>query len=68
MVYIRNMTWASGAKVIPWFAIAGTMPDISNLRVVGCPANAHIDQSIRSKFGDKSFKGIFEGYAFDFPV
>ena len=44
------------------------MPNISNLRVFGCPAYAHIDQSLRSKFGDKSFKCIFVGYAFDSPA
>ena len=65
MVYIRNRTWAAGAKAIPWFAITGTMPNIYNLRVFGCPAYAHIHQSLRSKFGDKSFKDISVGYAFD---
>jgi hypothetical protein len=34
----------------------------------GCPAYAHIGQSRRSKFDDKSLKGIFIGYAFDSPT
>jgi hypothetical protein len=65
MVYIRNMTWAAGAKVITWFAITRTMSNLSNLCVFGCPSHVYIDQSLRSKPGDKAFKGIFVGYAFD---
>ncbi len=48
--------------------IPNKLSDLSNLRTFGCPAHAHIDQSQRNKFDDKSFKGIFIGYAFDSPV
>jgi hypothetical protein len=38
------------------------------LRVFGCPAYAHIDASLRKKFGDNAWKGIFIGYVFDSPA
>jgi len=65
MVYIRNRTWSAGANGIPWQIITIKPPDLSNLKTFGCPSYAHIDQSRRNKFDDKSFKGIFIGYAFD---
>ena len=68
MVYIRNRTWSAGANGIPWQLITNKLPDLSNLRTFGCLAYAHIDQSRRNKFDDKSFKGIFIGYAFDSPA
>ena len=49
--------------------VTGERPDIlSNLRVFGCPAYVHIDASLRKKFRDKAWKGIFVGYAFDSPA
>ena len=39
--------------------------DLYNLRTFGCLVYAHIDQSRRNKFDDKSFTDIFIGYAFD---
>ena len=68
MVYIRNRTWSAGANGIPWQLITTKLLDLSNLRTFGYPAYAHIDQSRRNKFDDKSFKGIFIGYAFESPV
>jgi hypothetical protein len=47
--------------------VTGEKPDLSNLRIFGCPAYVHIDSSLRTKFGDKAWKGIFVGYAFDSP-
>ena len=44
------------------------LPDLSNLRVFGCPAYLHIDVSRRRKFGDKAWKGVFVGYAPDSPA
>jgi hypothetical protein len=34
--------------------VTGERPDLSNLRVFGCPAHVHIDASLRKKFGDKA--------------
>ena len=38
MVYLRNRTWSKGASLIPFTALTGRYPDLSNLRVFGCPA------------------------------
>jgi len=65
MVYIRNRTWQARANGIPWQLITNELPDLSNLMGFGCPAYAHIDQSRRNMFDDKSFKCIFIGYTFD---
>jgi hypothetical protein len=65
MVYIRNRCWSSGSDGIPTDLVTGHQPTLSNLRVFGCPAYVHIDVSLRAKFGDKAWKGIFVGYAFD---
>jgi hypothetical protein len=67
MVYIRNRCWSSGANGIPFHLTTGKLPDLSNLRVFGCEAFVHIDVSRRRKMGDKAWKGIFVGYAFDSP-
>ena len=67
MVYIRNRTWSARANGIPLFIITNKMPDLSNLRTLGCLAYAHIDHSRRNKFEDKAFKGTLIGYAFDSP-
>ena len=65
MVYIRNRCWSSRFEGIPVELVTGERPDLSNLRVFGCPAYIHIDVSLRNKFGDKAWKGTFVGYAFD---
>ena len=48
--------------------VTGKAPNVSNLRVFGCPTYVHIDVSLRKKFGDKARKGVFVGYAFDSPA
>jgi hypothetical protein len=65
MVYIRNRCWSSVSDGIPSELVTGHQPNLSNLRVFGCPAYVYIDVSLRTKFGDKAWKGIFVGYAFD---
>jgi hypothetical protein len=67
MVYIRNRCWSSGSNGIPIQLVTGKAPDLSNLRVFGCPAFVHIDVSRRKKLQDKAWKGTFVGYAFDSP-
>ncbi len=68
MVYIRNMCSSSGSNGIPVKLITGKAPNLSNLRVFGCPAFVHIDASRRRKLQDKAWKGTFVGYAFDSPA
>ncbi len=68
MVYIRNRFWSSGSNGIPLELVTGKVPNLSNLRVFVCPAYVHIDVSLRSKFGDTAWKGVFVGYAFDSPA
>jgi hypothetical protein len=66
MVYIRNRCWSSRSGKISTELVTGYQPNLINLRVFGRPAYVHIDVSLRAKFGDKAWKGIFVGYAFDF--
>jgi hypothetical protein len=68
MIYVRNRSWAAGANVIPYTALHGHNPDLSNLRTFGCPAYVHIDSSQRAKLSSKDWQGIFVGYAFDSPA
>ena len=68
MIYVRNRSWSTGANCIPYTALHGRNPDLSNLRVFGCPAFVHIDSSQRVKFSAKAWQGIFVGYAFDSPA
>ncbi len=65
MVYIRNRCWSSGSNGIPLELVTGKVPIVSNLRVFGCPTYVHIDVFLKKKFGDKAWKGVFVGYAFD---
>jgi hypothetical protein len=68
MIYVRNRSWSKGADVIPFTSLTGRDPDLSNLRVFGCPAFVHIDSSQRLKFSSKAWRGIFVGYAVDSPA
>ena len=67
MIYVRNRSWSKGAGTIPFTALTGRDPDLSNLRVLGCPAYVHIDSSQRLKFSPKACQVIFLGHAFDSP-
>jgi hypothetical protein len=50
MVYLRNRTRSKGASTIPFTALTGHDPDLSNIRVFGCHAYVNIDSSQRAKF------------------
>ncbi len=41
-VYTRNRVWSQGSKCIPYEAVFGKLPDLSNLRVFGCRVSSHI--------------------------
>ncbi len=43
-VYILNRIWSQGSRTIPYLAVTGHKPDLSNLRIFGCPAYVHIDK------------------------
>ncbi len=68
MIYVRNKLWDTSANVVPYAALHGRIPDMSNLRTFGCPAYVHIDLSQRAKFSAKAWQCIFVGYAFDSPA
>ena len=61
-VYIRNRVWSAGVAGIPLQLLTGHAPDLSHLRVFGCPAYVHVDSSRRNKLDPKAFKGVFVGY------
>ena len=48
--------------------MSGAGPDLTNLRVFGCPDYVHIESSRRKKLDPKAWKGIFVGYAVDSHV
>ena len=66
--YVRNRVWHSGAGCIPFQKVTGQAPDLSGLRVFGCPAYVHVDPSRRKKLEPKAWEGIFVGYACDSPA
>jgi hypothetical protein len=53
-VYVRNKVWSQGSQCIPYHAVFGKSPDLSNLRVFGCQVFSHIDKSKQRKLGQKS--------------
>ena len=54
VVHTRNRVWNSGSNCIPYCAVTNKKPDLSKLRVFGCPCYVHIDSDNRNKFNDKS--------------
>ncbi|CAB4038208.1 Retrovirus-related Pol poly from transposon TNT 1-94 [Paramuricea clavata] len=62
-VYLRNRSPTTSLKEItPYECLFKQKPDVSNLRVFGCEAFAHIPQKQRKKFDEKSRKAVFIGY------
>jgi len=60
--YIRNRAPASGLVETPYTHFFGEEPDVSLLRVFGCPAWVHVPQPFRKKLDKRSRKGTFVGY------
>ena len=62
--YLKNRTptKALGMKT-PYEAWYGKQPDLSNLRVFGCIAFAHVPDVLRKKLDDKAVKLRFMGYS-----
>ena len=62
-VYLRNRSPTTSLKEItPYECLFKQKPDVSNLRVFGCEAFAHIPEKQRKKFDEKSRKVVFIGY------
>ena len=62
-IYLRNRrptTLLNG--IIPFEALFGHKPDVSNLRVFGCLAYAYIPKEEHKKFQKNSRKYLFVGY------
>ena len=51
----------------PYLAFRNQEPDLSHIRVFGCPAFAHVDADLRRKFEDRAIPGIFVGYDINSP-
>ena len=62
-VYIRNrgFTNALDKHVTPFERWYGRKPDVSNFRVFGCIAYAHVADSVRQKLDSKAIKVRFLG-------
>jgi hypothetical protein len=67
-VHIRNRVHSSGAGGVPFTLATGRRANLSFMRVFGCPAYVHVDKSQRRKLDDRSWKGVFVGYASESPA
>ena len=62
-VYLRNRSPTTAIKgITPFQALFGKRPDVSNLKVFGCLAYAHIPKDQCKKFDEKSRRSLFVGY------
>ena len=61
--YIRNRIVTTATGVTPYERWYGEKPDVSNLRVFGCIAYAHVTDSLRPKLEPKAEKMRFVGYS-----
>ena len=62
-VYLQNHSpTISQPGITPFECLFNRKPDVSNLKVFGCLAFAHIPKSQRKKFDEKSKKTVFVGY------
>ena len=67
VAFVRNRVWHSGACCIPFMVVHGAKPDLSRLRVFGCPAYVHVEKDSRRKLDPKAWMGVLVGYASDSP-
>ncbi|KAJ9529172.1 hypothetical protein QJQ45_007848 [Haematococcus lacustris] len=58
---LHNLSAVSGKPCTPHELMFGVKPDVSHLRVWGCPAYVH-DPMPASKLDSRSVKGVFVGY------
>ena len=61
--YLQNRSYSKSVlSKTPYEVWTGNKPDISHLRVFGCPAYVHIPDEKRKKLEPKSMKCLFIGY------
>ncbi len=61
--YIKNRTATRALEgKTPYEVFYAHKPDVSNFKVFGCDAYAHIPKQKRTKFASKSMKMVFVGY------
>jgi len=61
-VYVYNRTPHSSLDMaIPHEIVSGETADLEDLRVFGCPAYAHVDESLRGKQEDRAIAGVYVG-------
>ena len=63
--FIHNRVYHRGVDGVPITLVSGIIPNLSILRIFGCPAYVHIPSGQRRKMADTAFKGIFVGYPTD---
>ena len=59
--YIRNRAPVSGVQGVPYTRMTGSKPDVSHMRVFGCPV--YYMRELLGKFERKAEPGRFVGYA-----
>lgn len=60
--YLSNRVPQRGQATTPFEAFYGKQPNVSHLRVFGCPAWAYTPKKIRGKMQPRAKRGIFLGY------
>ena len=61
--YVRNRSPTTSLKgMTPFERLLNRKPNVSNLKVFGCVAYAHILENMRNKLEEKSRKCVFVGY------
>lgn len=60
---VQNRTTQGGCSITLYEAFYGRRPNISHLRVFGCPAYVMVPREHRRKLDERSERGIFLGYA-----
>ncbi len=64
--YLNNRTYhRRSINGVPLTVASGRTPDLSHLRIFGCPTYVHIPLHQRRKMADTAFKGILVGYPID---
>ena len=61
--YVRNRVVTTATAVTPYERWYGKKPDVSNFRVFGCTAYAHVPDASRQKLDQKAVKMRFVGYS-----
>ena len=63
VMYVCNCTATATTNRTPYERWYGKKPDLSNLRVFGCTAYAHVPDAIRQTLDKKAEKLRFVGYS-----